>query len=366
VLIFLSRDTTPSIEAQVLAPVLPAGGFARADGPQPFDFPAAHGPHPEYQTEWWYYTGNLETSDGRHFGYQLTFFRRALLPITDEADRASRWATNQVYFAHFAITDVAGAEHRSFERFGRGAAGLAGAEADPYQVWLEDWRVEQTEADVYHLVASQDGLALDLLLHDMKGPVFHGDQGYSQKGSDPGNASYYYSMTRLETSGEVIIGDSAHTVDGLSWMDHEFSTSALGADQVGWDWFALQFDDGSELMLFQLRKDNGSIDRFSSGTFIGSDGSTTHLEHDDFLIGIGDTWTSPRTHGEYPAEWSLTIPSLNLTLNINPYLADQEMDITFAYWEGAVMITGKRGGLSIAGSGYIEMTGYSVSMKGRF
>jgi predicted secreted hydrolase len=365
--LYISRDNSASTQAQVLAEFAPpASGFARATGPQPFDFPATHGPHPEYQSEWWYYTGNLETADGRHFGYQLTFFRRALLPITDAADRESEWAASQIYFAHFAITDVVGGDHRAFERFARSAAGLAGAQADPYQVWLEDWQAEQTGEDTYHLVATQGGLNIDLILHDAKGPVLQGDQGYSQKGADPGDASYYYSLTRLETSGTVIIEGTPYAVDGLSWMDHEFSTSPLADDQVGWDWFALQFNDGSELMLYQFRQSDGTIDTFSSGTFIAADGSTTHLDRDDFVIGVEDTWTSPRTQGEYPAEWTVEIASLDVLLSIEPYLADQEMTGFFDYWEGAVRITGERSGQPLSGDGYIELTGYAGSMAGRF
>jgi predicted secreted hydrolase len=365
-LLYFSRDTTPSIQPEVLASDASLDGFARASGPEPLSFPAAHGPHPEYQTEWWYYTGNLETADGRHFGYQLTFFRRALLPITAEADRESQWAASQIYFAHFAITDVSGGDHRAFERFARSAAGLAGAQAAPYQVWLENWRVEQTGEDTYHLLAAQDDLALDLDLRDAKGPTLQGDRGYSQKGTDPGDASYYYSLTRLDTSGEVVIANKSYAVDGLSWMDHEFSTSPLAENQVGWDWFALQFSDGSELMLYQFRQSNGTIDAFSSGTFTAADGSTTHLNRDDFFIGVEDTWTSPRTQGVYPSEWTIEIDLLDLILSIEPYLADQEMNVFFDYWEGAVQISGERSGQRLTGDGYIELTGYASSMAGRF
>jgi predicted secreted hydrolase len=366
ILIYLSRDTSPSTQARVLAAAAPIEGFARTSGPQLLEFPAAHGPHPDYQTEWWYYTGNLDTAEGQHFGYQLTFFRRALLPLSDEHARESNWAANQVYFAHFAITDVVGNQHYSFERFTRGAVGLADAQSDPYQVWLETWRVEQTGKDTYHLYAQNNNLTLDLVLKDVKGPVLQGDHGYSQKGPDPGNASNYYSLTRLESSGNVQVSGKSYAVKGLSWMDHEFGTSELADNQVGWDWFALQLNDGSELMVYQFRRSDGSLDPFSSGTFIAPDGSTTHLNHDEFVIQSTDTWTSPLTQAEYPAQWTINIPSLDLVLDIEPYLADQEMDVSFAYWEGAVYITGHRGGQQVGGDGYIEMTGYASSMKGRF
>ena len=361
----LSGQNGPQVRARLVALADESTGFARAEGPRPFEFPQDYGPHPDYQTEWWYYTGNLETSDGRHFGYQLTFFRRALLPPAQRQDRLSNWATDQVYMAHFALTDVAGRGYRAFERFARAAAGLAGGQAAPYQVWLEDWGVEEVEPNVVRLRAAQDDLAIDLLLTDRKGPVLQGDSGYSQKGPEPGNASYYYSQTRLASSGTVQVGEALYQVDGLSWMDHEFSTSALAPDQVGWDWFALQLDDGSELMVFQIRKADGNVDPFSSGTLVAPDGSTRHLSHDDFEIAVGDKWRSPRSGATYPARWTVGVPAADLTLEIEPYLADQELNVSYAYWEGAVRISGEHAGNPLSGNGYVEMTGYADSMQGQ-
>ena len=288
------RNDTPS---QLVAAAIPASGFMRADGSEALSFPEDHGPHPEYQTEWWYYTGNLETEAGRHFGYQLTFFRRALLPSVDRLPRESAWAAEQVYMAHFALTDVDGLEFTSFERFARGSANLAGAVAEPFAVWLEDWKVEEIETGIYSLLASQDGLGLELTLHDVKGPILQGDQGYSQKGPEPGNASYYYSLTRLASSGTVRVDEESFQVIGESWMDHEYSTSALSEGQIGWDWFSIQLDDGSELMVFQIRREDGGIDAFSSGSWIAVDGSVTKLALDDFQIETEDTWRSPHSGG---------------------------------------------------------------------
>jgi predicted secreted hydrolase len=233
-------------------------------------------------------------------------------------------------------------------------------------VWLEDWSAEEVEPNLVRLRAAQDDLAIDLLLTDRKGPVVQGDGGYSQKGPKPGNASYYYSQTRLDSSGMVQVGDTLYQVDGLSWMDHEFSTSALAPDQVGWDWFALQMDDGNELMVFQIRKANGSVDPFSSGTLVAPDGSTRHLSRDDFQIRVGDTWRSPRSGATYPARWTVEVPAVSLTLELGPYLADQELNVSYAYWEGAVRISGEQAGSAISGSGYVEMTGYAGSMQGQF
>ena len=226
------RQPATSVRAQLVEPTSiltnqlanELSNYSRADGARPLTFPADHGPHDDFQTEWWYYTGNLQTSDGRHFGYQLTFFRRALIPPAQRHERQSDWATDQAYMAHFALSDVAtnvaGKHFQSFERFSRGAVGLAGAQAAPFQVWLEDWRVGQVGPNVYRLLAAQQDITLDLTLTDGKGPILQGDRGYSQKGADPGNASYYYSLTRLASSGTVRVGDVSYQVNGLSWMDH--------------------------------------------------------------------------------------------------------------------------------------------------
>jgi predicted secreted hydrolase len=369
--LFLAQREETQVQARLVA--LAAGapdggsaGYLRAEGPLPLEFPADHGPHLDYQTEWWYYTGNLTAEGGQHFGYQLTFFRRALAPPPLRADREPAWATDQVYMAHFALTDVAARRYQAFERFARGAAGLAGAQADPYHVWLEDWRVEAVEPGVTRMYAAQDGLALDLLLVDRKGPILQGDRGYSQKGPQTGNASYYYSLTRLETSGTVQVAGESYPVSGLSWMDHEWSTSGLAADQVGWDWFSIQMDDGSELMVFQLRKEDGSIDPFSSGTYVAPDGSTRHLDREDFEIVVEDTWRSPDTGATYPARWRVAVPAVELTLEVEPHLAAQELTVSYAYWEGAVQIEGERASRAVRGNGYVEMTGYAGSMQDQF
>lgn len=340
----------------------PAGGlsgYARAEGPEQLVFPRDHGPHPDYQTEWWYYTGNLRTPQGRHFGYQLTFFRRALLPPAQRPERASNWDASQAYMAHFAITDTSGGAHRAFERLSRGSAGLAGAQAQPYQVWLNDWFVRETAPGSFELYASQDGLVLQLNLTDRKGPVLQGDAGYSQKGPEPGNASFYVSYTRLESSGEIRIDQQVYPLSGLSWMDHEYSTSALSQGQVGWDWFSIQLDDGSELMFFQLRRQDGSIDPYSSGALIAADGTARRLSRDDFSIEVLDSWRSPVTQDEYPSRWRLLVPAVGIELQLTPHLQDQELDLTYAYWEGAVSASGSRDGTPLSGDGYVELTGYA-------
>ncbi len=345
----------------------PSGGqYARVEGPQKLAFPRDFGPHPNFQTEWWYYTGNLQAADGRHFGFQLTFFRRAIEPPADWTPRASDWATDQVYLAHFTLSDVSGQKFHYFEHFERGAAGLAGAEVKDgkFQVWLHDWSVEQTGANTYHLRAQEQGVAVDLQLTDAKGPILQGDNGYSQKGPQPGNASLYFSQTHLETRGTVTVGGSPYPVSGLSWMDREISTSALSKGEVGWDWFALQLGDGSELMAYVLRRSDGTLSAFSSGTYIAPDGETKHLAREDFQIAAQSTWRSPHSGGVYPSTWSVRVPSEGIDLEVQPLLADQELNVSFIYWEGAVRFTGTHAGKAVAGYGYVEMTGYAKSMEG--
>jgi predicted secreted hydrolase len=367
--LLLRPAPAPSASAAVIG--LPqaesTSGFERVTGPRALVFPDDFGPHPDFQTEWWYYTGNLQGEDGRRFGYQLTFFRRAVRPPAERVERSSAWAAEQIYLAHFTITDVNGRGFYPFERFERGAAGLAGASADPaYRVWLRDWSVEQQSADTYRLRAAEEGISLDLILRDSKGIILQGDQGYSRKGPEPGNASLYYSQTRLESQGTLTVGGQPYPVSGLSWLDREISTSVLSEGQVGWDWFAVQLDDGSELMAFYLRRADGSVDPFSSGTYIRPDGSTVPLTREDFTITPRGTWRSPRSGGEYPASWEIRIPALDLSLAIQPLLADQELNLSYTYWEGAVQITGTRAAQPVTGYGYVELTGYTESFEGEF
>jgi predicted secreted hydrolase len=367
-----SRQTSAVQSSLIVNTGLPVDDdFSRVLGVQPLNFPQDHGPHPDYQTEWWYFTGNLQAEDGRRFGYQLTFFRRAIQSPKNSPERDSRWATNQVYMAHFALADISNQEYRAFERIARGAVGLSGAQAAPFRVWLEDWWVEETGRNLldlpsYHLQAAQDGIKLDLSLDDQKGPILQGDQGFSRKGPEAGQASAYYSLTRLNSEGMLSIGEELFAVRGASWMDHEYSTSVLTAEQVGWDWFSFQFDDNSELMVFQIRKADGSVNPFSSGAWISPQGAVTPLTQQNFNITVTKTWQSPHSKAVYPAEWEINIPTLDLQLKVEPYIADQELNLSYSYWEGAVKINGQRAGQPIQGSGYVELTGYSSSMGGEF
>ena len=334
-------------------------GFEKAIEPRDFVFPDDHGPHPGFRNEWWYVTGNLDADGGRRFGFELTIFRFALTPSLPAA--ASNWRSNQVYIAHFAVTDADGDRFLAAERFSRGALGLAGAQSSPFRVWIEDWEIAALRAGTperWQLRAADPGFSLDLELTAQKPPVLNGDAGLSQKSAEPGNASYYYSITRWLTEGSLRLGDEEFRVSGLSWLDREWSTSALGADQLGWDWFALQLSDGSELMFYNLRKLDGSQDELSAGTWVDADGTSLHLEREDVEVTVTDTWESPEG-GVYPSGWTLRVPGKGLTLDIRPVMADQELFTTVRYWEGAVDVQGQRGGAPIEGRGYVELTGYA-------
>ena len=334
------------------------GGFARATAPRDFRFPDDHGPHPEFRHEWWYFTGNLRAPGGRRFGYQLTFFRFALSP--DAADRGSRWATNQAYMAHFAVTDAQGNRFRFFERTGRGALGIAGATARPFRVWLDDWSAEGADASTLpiRLRAAEGGTSVDLVL-DSAGPiVLQGDRGLSRKGAAPGNASYYYSMTRLATRGNVLVEDTSLPVEGSSWLDREWGTSSLEKGQSGWDWFALQLSDGRDLMFYRLRRGDGGADPFSAGTLVLPDGSFRPLSPDDVRVEILEHWRSPESGARYPSRWRLRLPTEGLELEVVPRVADQELRTAVRYWEGAVGVRGTARGKPVEGDGYVELTGY--------
>ncbi len=335
-------------------------GYARAVEPRVFRFPEDHGPHPAFRTEWWYVTGNLAGEGGRHVGFQLTFFRYALAP--DPPASSSPWATSQAWMAHLAVTDTDRGAFHAFERFARGAQDLAGARASPFRVWLEDWMLEGVGADAafpMRLSAEEDGVALDLVLGAGKPPVLQGDAGLSRKGAEPGNASYYYSHTRMPTRGTVILGTDTLAVRGTAWMDREWSTSVLSEGQTGWDWFALQLDEGWELMVYALRTGDGSAHALSEGVLVDPDGAKRRLAWgSEVVVEPLDAWTSPTTGVRYPSRWRILVPERNWDLQVTPVLENQELDLAFRYWEGAVRVMSYGEGAPVAGRGYVELTGY--------
>ncbi len=339
-------------------------GYQRADQPRPLRFPQDHGAHPGFRNEWWYLTGNLDDEHGRRFGYQLTLFRIALTPT--EPTGTSAWRTNQVYMGHLALTDVAGGRHLAFQRFARGALGLAGARAQPFRVWLEDWSVAST-GETYlplYLEAGEGDVALSLVLEAGKPVVLQGQDGFSAKSAAPGNASYYYSLTRLPTRGSLRVGGQTFVVRGASWLDREWSTSALGPEQSGWDWFALQLEDGRDLMYYRLRLKDGGVDPHSAGVLVAPDGGSRRLEATDVHLEALAHWRSPHSGDRYPVSWRLKVPDAELDLTVRAVLDDQEMRLVVRYWEGAVDVEGTAGAAPVSGRGYLEMTRYEGEEPG--
>ncbi len=353
---FAGGGERPSQLAKLLGAEADAG-FARAFEPRAFTFPADHGPHTAFRNEWWYVTGNLDDEDGRRFGFELTIFRFALAPSISES--TSQWRNRQVYIAHLAITHVEDQRFYVAQRYSRAALGLAGAQAEPFHVWIDDWSIaQQIDSDAWRLSASDSDFGIVVELRALQAPILNGIDGLSQKSADPGNASYYYSITRLDTRGTIRIGDRDYKVSGLSWLDREWSTSALAADQVGWDWFALQLSDGSDLMFYRLRKNDGTQDAASAGTFLSANGETSHLDGDDVEITVLGTWKSPEG-GTYPSKWRLVVPRRGLDVTVTSVMSNQELFTTVRYWEGAVDVEGEHDGSGITGRGYVELAGYA-------
>jgi predicted secreted hydrolase len=347
-----AQQPTPSSRLEVLREEGVAAEFAVADAPRSFEFPADHGPHPRFRHEWWYFTGHLEAGSGERFGFELTLFRFSLTP--NLPGTGSAWRTNQIFAAHFAVTDLDRRQFRFEERYSRGALGLAGAQTTPLRVWVENWSVEAPDAAApWKLHAAAQGYELRVDAQALSAPVLNGEAGLSRKSSDSSAASYYYSIPRMALRGQLVRDGRAFEVKGEAWLDREWGSGALSASQAGWDWFALQLDDGSALMFYSLRHRDGTQDAASAGTWIAPDGAVRHLTSKDVRIAVLDHWTSPRG-GRYPARWRVEIPQLMLDAEVRPLLADQELQTNPRYWEGAVAVTGDR-----AGKGYVELVGYA-------
>jgi predicted secreted hydrolase len=352
-----SSSPSPALAPTPITSVLglAADGFATVTAPRPFSFPADHGAHPDYRTEWWYWTGNLSTADGRAFGYQFTIFRFALAPTA--VARASAWATSETWLAHLTISDITGKKFHAFERSARGALGLAGAGGDSVgnamRIHCDGW--EASGGGPWRIHAETPEVALDLQLDVGKPVVLQGDRGLSRKDAAAGAASYYYSFTRMPTTGTLRLGEQHWTLTGNSWMDREWSTSALAPGVVGWDWFALQLADGRELMFYRLRRTDGSATEFSTGSLVAVDGTVRSLTAAEVSLTTTGQWTSV-SGVTYPAGWHLQ--AADLDLQIVPRLADQELNLSVRYWEGAVMVSG-----SVGGVGYVELAGYGSRTK---
>ena len=346
-----------------------ASGWRQAVAPRLWSFPKDHGSHPEYRTEWWYFTGNLRDADGARYGYQLTFFRQGVRLRPEDPDNP--WSLRDAYLAHFAIADLSTGSFQSADLVSRAGPGLAGASTDAMHVWLLDWSARMEGSTVF-LKARNKDMALELTLRPRKPLVLHGCNGLSKKAAAAGQASYYYSFTRLDTTGEIRTSPQGlhAAVKGVSWFDHEFGSNQLTPDQEGWDWFSLHLSDGKDLMIYFLRRKDGSIEPESSGTLVNLEGIPRHLKLSDVNVSILGRWQSPKTGTRYPCRWRIRIPSAGLDLNVAPLLAEQELDTRKStgviYWEGAVAGKGTSSGQRVSCEGYIELTGYGEGIGGMF
>ncbi len=354
--------------AMTLAPGVCGGEWRQADGTRTWSFPTDHGSHGEYRTEWWYFTGNLADASGNKYGYQLTFFRYGL---TDRPSSPKNpWSVRDVYLAHFAITDAANNAFHYTDRVSRKGPGLAGATAQKMSVHLLDWSAVM-DGNTIRLRASFDQMELKLDLTPAKPPVLHGRQGLSKKGPLPGQASYYYSFTDLRTTGHIKLPQMKKIpVTGISWFDQEFGSNQLSGDQAGWDWFGLHLTDGREIMIYQLRRKDGSIEKESSGTIVERDGTYRSISLSAIEVTALSYWKSQKTGGRYPAQWRIRVPSIGIDLTIKPLVADQELANTVStgitYWEGTVDGAGTSNGKEVKAQGYVELTGYAGTIGGTF
>ncbi len=336
-----------------------------------FRFPEDHFSHDRFKTEWWYYTGHLETASGERFGYQVTFFRRSVegevdSPRASVSAEQSAWAVRNLYAGHVAVCDEPRGRFAFAEKVGRAALGRAGAANDRFLVWIDDWRVAGL-GSIHHVTGGDDRYRVDLALTPQKPPVVHGSDGVSRKGDGPSQASHYVSMTRLETEGILVVEGKPLAVTGLSWMDHEFGSNQLAEDHVGWDWFSVQLEDGTELMAYRMRRSDGSVDRNSSASFVDRNAALTPLACDDVTVEARGSWKSPRSGATYPSKWRIAVERVGLDLTLEPVLADQEIDARSStgtiYWEGAVRVSGAASGKPVRGRGYVELVGYAAPFR---
>lgn len=351
--------------------VLLGGGeeWRRVEGPRVWKFPADHGAHSAFRIEWWYFTGNLADPLGHKYGYELTFFRQGVR--IDPADPGNPWSIRDLYLAHFAVTDAGLGVFRKASLLSRSGPGLAGARPDALDVWCLDWSAKMT-GNVIHLNARRDGLSITLRLEPRKPVVLHGVNGLSRKGAGEGEASFYASITDLETAGTITpaTGRAPVVVTGTSWFDHEFSSDMLAKDKAGWDWFSFHLSDGRDLMVYFMRRADGTADDASAGTLVEPNGEARPLARSDIRMTILDRWRSPSSGGNYPGRWRLEIPAAGIDLVIAPLLADQELVAAglpdLVYWEGAVAADGSSRGRPVRAEGYVELTGYAGDLKAIF
>ena len=370
-------ETKPISLADALGGEL-TGKFESVHRERKFNFPHDHAAHKDYRHEWWYFSGNVQSLKGHRFGYELTFFRIALnspdtlAALANSRVQSSSWRANNVYLAHLAVTDIDNNKFYYTEKFSRDALGLAGAgivfkeridgDSTQLKVWVDDWSAESLGNSVFpiQLSAKTNDFEISLSLKKTKPIVLQGENGLSVKGNKPGNASYYYSISRMVTTGSITVKGESSSVSGYSWLDREWSSSQLEAEQAGWDWFSLQLDDNREVMFYQLRRKDGSFDTNSAGIIVDESGKSRYLSANEVTVEVLRHWRSPHSQINYPAGWKITIPSESLELQVTPAIPDQELNLTVRYWEGAVKISGKykNNNQIVAGKGYVELAGY--------
>ncbi|MEN3371183.1 MAG: hypothetical protein V7609_3326 [Verrucomicrobiota bacterium] len=348
----------------LLATTLFGADWKTAEPGWQYEFPRDHRAHRDFKTEWWYFTGNVFDAEGHRFGYELTFFRQGIRPLAERDPKSSRFIVDDLKFAHFALTDVSGQRFLFEQKTSRGAFGEAGFDDGKRQAWIDDWSLSSNGDDAFDLVASGEAGTIHLHLRATKPPVVHGENGISVKAAGGASASHYYSIPRLETTGEIFANGKSHSFRGESWFDHEWSSSQLGKGEVGWDWICLQWEDGAELMLYQMRLASGQAEASSSGTWIAADGTTTHLHASDFQMTPIAFWKSKANGAQYPIGWRVTLPGQQAEFIIRAALDDQELKLgPITYWEGAIDATGTRQGKAIKGRGYLELTGYASPLR---
>lgn len=350
-----------------LAVGLGAQGYRRAEPGYVFEFPRDHGAHPDFRIEWWYLTGNLRADDGRTFGYQWTMFRNRLVPPGD-AVAESPLAPVQVYLGHFGFSNIATQRHRGWEQVARPGLGQASASDATLDLALRDWSLKLNDDGTMSVRAREDDVAIDLTLTVTKPLVIHGEDGVHVKSEDASQASHYLSFTRLQSRGTVTVGGETIPVTGSTWMDHEFGSTWLGGDEAGWDWFALQLDTGDDLMLYRLRRQDGTAVPIASGTWVDAQGNAQPLKKGDYTIEPLEYWTSLTTGAKYPTTWRVRVESLDADLRVEAAIPDQEMRMTrftgTNYYEGAVSASGAENGAATSGVGYMELVGYSEAIRG--
>jgi predicted secreted hydrolase len=346
-----------------------ADGWIEADEPRLWSFPRDHGSHPGYRTEWWYFTGNLADKDGNKYGYQLTFFRYGM--VEEVKDPANAWSVRDIYLAHFAISDGQRKTFHYRDRISRKGPGLSNASQKALDVHVLNWSAYMKDGRII-LKAARDDMELALELKPRKPPVFHGEAGLSKKGPLAGQASYYYSLTDLKTAGILKVPGRTNqvSVKGTSWFDQEFGSNQLSKDQAGWDWFSLHLKDGRDLMIYFLRRKDGTLEAQSSGTLVEPGGKSRHLALPEIKVAVRSYWKSKKSGGIYPASWNIIVPSAAIDVTISPIIANQELANTISsgitYWEGAVDGKGVSNGKAVNVEGYVEMTGYAGVMGGLF